>query len=103
MVRASAALGLARRRSVHGGAGLVILGIFTLLGLALAAFMMYVGWRHNSQGEFHDKEGIYWGYSLFLGFTWFIAVTAVPYAVGVCVLVWRRIVRSSHPSSTPTI
>jgi hypothetical protein len=102
MVRASTALGLARRRSVRGGAGLVILGIFTLLGLALAAFMMYVGWQHNSQGEFRDETGIYWGYWLFLGFTWFIAVTAVPYAVGVCVLVWRRFVRSARPS-TPTI
>ena len=92
---------LARRRSTDGSIGLRILGVFTLLGFAIAALMMYAGWAHNSQKEFHDETGVYWGYWLFIGFTWFIAVTAVPYALGVCVLVWRRIARSQRAKSTP--
>ncbi len=103
MVRPFEQMTLSRHRSTAGGAGFVILAVFTLIGLALAAFMMFVGWQHNSQGEFHDETGVYWGYWFFIGFTWFIAVTAVPYVVGVCVLLWRRIVRSQRTKSTPTI
>jgi hypothetical protein len=31
---------LSRHRSIYGGAGLVILAVFTLIGLAVGAFMM---------------------------------------------------------------
>lgn len=81
----------------------MILAVFTLIGFVVATFMMYVGWQHNSQGEFHNETGIYWGYWLLLGFSWFIAITGIPYAVGIGVLAWRSIVRSRRARSTPTI
>jgi hypothetical protein len=81
----------------------VILAVFTLIGLAVAAFMMYVAWQHNPQGEFHDETGVYWGYWLLLGFSWFIAISGIPYAVGVGVLAYRSIVRSRRARSTPPI
>lgn len=85
---------LSRYRSSSGTAGVVILAFFTLVGLVVAVFMMYVGWQHNPQGEFHDETGVHWGYWLLLGFSWFIAITGLPYAIGVGVLACRSIVRS---------
>ena len=40
--------------------------------------MMYVGWQHNSQGEFYDETGIHWGYLLLIGLSWFAFITVVP-------------------------
>ena len=85
---------LARHHGSGGGVGLVILAVFTLIGLAVGAFMMYVAWKHNPQGEFHDETGVYWGYWLLLGFSWFIAIAGVPYIIGAGVLAWRAIARS---------
>lgn len=90
---------LTRHRGSGGSAGLVILGVFTLIGLAVGAFMMYVAWKHNPQGEFHDETRVFWGYWLLLGFSWFVAITGVPYAIGAGVLVWRAIVRSRRAKS----
>ena len=52
--------------------------VFAILGALVAAAMMYSAWDHNSQGEIHDETGIHWGYWLFLGSTWFIAIGVVP-------------------------
>lgn len=94
---------LSRHRRTGGGAGLVILAVFTLIGLAVGAFMMYVGWKHNPQGAFHDETGVYWGYWLLLGFSWFIAIAGIPYAIGAGVLVWRSFVRSRRAETTRSI
>ena len=93
---------LFRHRDRGGGVGLVILAVFTLLGLTAGGFMMYIGWQHNPQGAFHDETGIYWGYWMFLGFSWFIAIAGIPYAIGVGVLGWRAIIRSRRSKSTRT-
>ncbi len=74
---------MSRVHSKSGGAGFVVVAAFTLLGLAVGAFMMYVGWQHNSQGEFYDETGIHWGYWLFIGFSWFAFITVVPYAIAI--------------------
>ena len=37
--------------------------------------MMYIGWEHNPQGEFHNEFGVQWGYWLFLGLSWFAPVS----------------------------
>lgn len=92
--RMAAKLSLSIGRRVSGGAGVVILLIFTVFGLLVAGLMMYVGWQHNAQGEFHDETGIHWAYWLLLGFSWFIFITGVPYAIGLSVLVWRYIART---------
>ena len=94
---------LGRHRSNGGGTGHVVLIVFTVLGFAVAAFMMYVGWQHNSQGEFHEESGVHWGYWLFLGFSWFIVVTGIPYAIALAVFTRRFIIRSRDARSTPTI
>jgi uncharacterized membrane protein len=94
---------LTRHRRSDGGVGFIILAVFSLIGLAVAAFMMYVGWKHNPQGAFHDETGVYWGYWLLLGFSWFIAIAGIPYAIGVVVLVWRAIARSRRAKPTRTI
>ena len=85
---------LSRYRNSHGGAGRAILGVFTLVGVAVAVFMMYIGWQHNSQGEFHDETGVYWGYWLFLGFSWFILITGIPYGIALAVFIRHFIIRS---------
>ncbi len=103
MVRASREMHVAHHRSRAGDAGVAILAIFTLLGLAVAAFMMYVGWQHNSQGEFHDETGVHWGYWLFLGFSWFIVITGIPYVIALAILIRRFIIRRHDARSTPTI
>ena len=90
-------------REPEGTSGLLILAVWTLLGLVVAAFMMYVGWQHNSQGEFYDETGIHWGYWLFVGFTWFITVTFVPYAIALYFLIWRYIVPSRRANLPPTV
>jgi hypothetical protein len=77
--------------------------VFTVLGFAVAALMMYVGWQHNSQGEFHDETAVHWGYWFLLGLSWFILITGIPYVIAVAVLIRRFIVRSRDASSTPTI
>jgi hypothetical protein len=69
---------LSRHRSIYGGTALVILAVFTLIGLAVGAFMMYVGWRHNSQGEFYDETGVHWGYWFLIGLSWFFFVAGIP-------------------------
>lgn len=81
----------------------MILAVFTLMGLAVGAFMMYIGWQHNPQGAFHDETRVYCGYWLLLGFSWFIAITGVPYAIGVVVLAWRALARSRRAKSTRTV
>jgi hypothetical protein len=103
MVRPFEQVTLSKHRSTAGSAGFVILAIFTLIGVALGAFMMYVGWQHNSQGEFHDETGVHWGYWLFLGFSWFIVITGIPYAIALAVFIRRFIIRSRDARSTPTI
>ena len=77
--------------------------VFTVLGLAVAAFMMYVGWEHNSQGEFHDETAVHWGYCLFLGFSWFVVIAGIPYAIALAVFIRRLIMGSRDARSTPTI
>ena len=103
MVRAPSEMRLARHCSRCGSAGLVVLIVFTVLGLAVAAFMMYVGWQHNSQGEFHNESGVHWGYWLFLGFSWFIVITGIPYTIALAVFIRRFIIRSRDARSTPPI
>ena len=93
---------LSRHRNSYGGVGFAILAVFTLIGVAVAAFMMYIGWQHNSQGEFHDETGVYWGYWLFLGFSWFILITGIPYAIALALSIRRSIIRSRDARSTPT-
>ena len=55
-----------------------------LCGLAVGAnvggFMMHIGWEHNSMGEFHDENGVKWGYWLSLGAIWAV-VSGAPVAV----------------------
>ena len=87
----------------QGTSGLLILAVWTLVGLVVAAFMMYVGWQHNSQDEFHDQTGVHWRYWLFIGFTWFISVTFVPYALAVYFLIWRWLTRRRRAGLPPTI
>lgn len=79
----------------------MILAVFTVIGLTVGAFMMYLGWRHNPQGAFHDETGVYWGYWLLLGFSWFVAIAGLPYVIGAGVLAWRAIVRSHRGTSHP--
>jgi hypothetical protein len=93
---------LSQHRSTGGGVGLVILAVFTMMGLAVGGFMMYVGWKHNPQGAFRDETGLHWGYWLLLGFSWFIAIAGIPYAIGAGVLAWRTI-RSRSGKSTNTL
>jgi hypothetical protein len=102
MVRVSSQMRLAQHYSHGGGVGSVVVLVFTVLGLAVAALMMYIGWQHNSQGEFYDETGVHWGYWLFLGFSWFIVITGIPYAVAVAVLIRRFLIRSRDARSTPT-
>ncbi|SRR6266404_346581 len=104
MVRPFAQMALSRHRRNAGGAGFVVLAVFTLIGLILGAFMMYVGWQHNSQGEFYDETGVHWGYWFLIGLSWFFFVTGIPYVAGLFVLVWRYFThRSRSAKSTPTI
>jgi hypothetical protein len=48
-----------------------------LVGLSVAAVMMYVAWEHNLQGEIHNEDGVSWAYWFLIGLSWFIPV-AVP-------------------------
>ncbi len=45
-----------------------------LVGLAVAALIMYIAWVHNPQLEYHEPGNIHWGHWLFLGFLWFAMV-----------------------------
>ena len=99
----SAARAIARRGKMSGRVGLFVLALFTLAGLVLAGLMMSVAWEHNAQGEIHNEDGVDWGYWLLIGFSWFISVTAVPYAIAACVLAYRYFVRRGETSSTSTI
>jgi hypothetical protein len=104
MVRPFEQVTLSKHRSSAGSAGLVVLAIFTLIGLALGAFMMYVGWQHNSQGEFYDETGVHWGYWFLIGLSWFLLITGIPYVIALCVFLWRCFTRRSLSArSTPTI
>ena len=65
----------------------------TMLGLIFAAFMMYLAWEHNPQGEIHNENGIDWWYWFLVGLSWFLAITAVPYMITLAAFLWRRIRR----------
>jgi hypothetical protein len=56
---------------------LVVAG-FGMLGVCVAAFMMYAAWDHNPQGEFHDETGIHWLYWFGIGFNWFAIIAGAP-------------------------
>lgn len=58
---------------------------FCSLGIVVAAFMMYVAWDHNPQGEFHDETGIHWGSWLSVGFGGFIFIAGVPCLIAAAV------------------
>lgn len=58
---------------------------FCLLGVVVAALMMYVAWEHNPQGEFHDETGIHWFYWLGIGFSWFATIAGLPCLIAAAV------------------
>jgi hypothetical protein len=62
---------------------------FSVVGASVAAFMMYVAWQHNPQGEFHDDAGIHWLPWLGVGLTWFLAIAGLPCLIAVTVAVLR--------------
>ena len=57
------------------GAVAVLGALLVLLGVAVAAFVMYAAWQHNPQGEFHEMgvdgtETIHWGWWGLIGLSW---------------------------------
>ena len=64
--------------------GLVLAGLAVPV-LAIAALMMYVGWQHNSQGEFHEQGVIHWAAWLAVGWTSFLVLWAPLAALAVIV------------------
>lgn len=71
-----------------------LLATCTLLGLCVGALAMYVAWQHNSQGEIHDETGVYWGYWLGIGFSWFGVIAGVPWLIAATVAIASRLRRS---------
>ncbi len=65
----------------------------TFVGLICAAFMMYVAWQHNAQGEIHNEEGIDWVYWLLIGLSWFFVTVAIPYLIALAIFLWQRLIR----------
>ena len=45
--------------------------ISTIIGLIISIIMMYVAWKHNSQGEIYSEEVIDFSYWILIGITWF--------------------------------
>ena len=55
-----------------------ILMAINAIGLTIGGLMMYLGWQHNSQGEFHDGETIYWSYWFGIGLSWWLFIAGIP-------------------------
>ena len=63
----------------------------SILGLAIAGFMMNAAWQHNAQGEIHIDGVIDWGYWLLIGFSWFLPVFVVSCLASMLFLQpWKR-------------
>ena len=45
--------------------------ISTIIGLIISILMMYVAWKHNSQGEIYSEGVIDFSYWILIGMTWF--------------------------------
>jgi hypothetical protein len=74
--------------------GRTLLATFTLLGLCAGVLAMYAAWQHNSQGEIHDETGVYWGYWLGIGFSWFVLIAGIPWLVAAVITITSRLRRS---------
>lgn len=67
-------------------------------GLSVAAFMMYATWHHNPQGEFHDEAKIQWVSWLWVGVSWFCAITVIPSAlIGLIYIATSHRIRAEKP------
>lgn len=61
-----------------------------ILGTVLAVFSMYAAFQHNSQGEFHDYNGVInWGDWLMIGISW----AFIPYIFSIILLIVRLLVK----------
>jgi len=61
--------------------GRIVTAAATISGLMVASLMMYVAWRHNPQGAFHEERGgavtIHWFSWLQVGLSWFLPIAAL--------------------------
>ena len=51
--------------------------ISTIIGLIVSILMMYIAWKHNSQGEIYSEGMIDFSYWILIGMTWFIITFVV--------------------------
>ena len=73
-----------------------------VVGLLVAAFMMFVAWEHNPQGAFHEGRldgtvAIHWGDWGLIGLSWLLPVAGVPLLVGALVLAVRTLLDRLAP------
>ena len=62
--------------------------ISTIIGLIVSILMMYISWKHNSQGEIYSEGVIDVSYWSLIGMTWFIMTFIV---VFVFILIVKKI------------
>ena len=43
----------------------------TIIGLIVSIVIMYIAWKHNSQGEVYSEGVIDFSYLILIGITWF--------------------------------
>jgi hypothetical protein len=62
--------------------GWLALAAVCFLGGSLGAWMMYMAWQHNPQGEFHEPGVIHWVLWLTIGLSWFAFIAGIPCLIG---------------------
>ncbi len=62
--------------------------ISTIIGLIVSILMMYISWKHNSQGEIYSEGVIDVSYWSLIGMIWFIMTFIV---VFVFILIVKKI------------
>jgi hypothetical protein len=69
----------------------MLLACCALVGVAVAAIMMFVAWQYNPQGEFHElasdgSQVVHWGTWGLIGILWFLGVFVPISVVGTGVI-----------------